>query len=119
MGLLGFIDEMKPYVEKLSSLSFQEIRRILGAYGMAAIRELVDFPDEGQGVMTKSLYAERKIICAGCPLKTPANTCDPNKSRPHKTLLAECGAPLMVNGCSCGLWAKQKSFDDHCPAGEW
>ena len=120
MGLLSFIEEMKPYIEKLSSLSMKEIKRIASAYGMAAITELVGLPDEGEGVMTKKLYVERKMICAGCELKTPNNFCDPTKTKAHKTMIdPETGGPLMVKGCSCGLWAKQKSFEDHCPAGEW
>ena len=120
MGLLSFIEEMKPYVDKLTSLSFKEIKRILSIYGIRAIQEVVGLPEDGEGVMTKRLYFDRKLICSGCLLKTPANTCSPSIERAHKTELDPAtGGPKMVKGCGCGLWAKQGSFQDHCPAGEW
>lgn len=116
---MSVLSEIKPYLEKLSSLSVVELVSIFKAYGLAAITELTGLPDQGDGIMTKSLYMERKMKCAACPLKTKANTCDPSKSREHVTLKNPDGSPQIVNGCGCGLWAKQNAYEYHCPAGEW
>ncbi len=116
---MSALSELKPYLEKLSTLSVVELISIFKAYGMAAITEITGLPDEGDGVMTKKIYAERKTKCAACPLKTKNNTCDPSMSRPHATMKNDDGSAVIVKGCGCGLWAKQNSYENHCPAGEW
>lgn len=116
---MSLLQQIKAYGGIIKNMSLKDVGDVLMAYGQAAISEFNELPDEGEGVMTKAIYLQRKEACAICPLRTKRNSCDPTKKRIHVSEKKENGEPLWVNGCGCNLWAKQKIFTYHCPAGEW
>ena len=118
MKLFEVIAQLNAYADIIKGMSLKRMSEILMAYGSDAITTFIGLPDEGEG-MTKEIYFNRKEICYTCPLRTKMNTCDPTKKRIHVSMKKEDGSSVWVNGCGCGLQAKQKTINEHCPAGEW
>ena len=110
--------ELLAYKNVIRNISMADAMRIIGSVGSAAWLEFTGLPDSGAGVMTKDLWLFRNDKCDKCPLKT-GNRCDPSQKRDHVYEKDHNGMPKVVYGCGCGLWAKKKDINEHCPAGEW
>jgi hypothetical protein len=108
----SILDYAKAYASIIKTMSMSDVFDIIRAYGDSVKFEMDNLPDEGDGVLTKTIYMDRLNKCLKCPIKN-GNTCDPTKQRKH----VDTGQ--TINGCGCNLVVKQKQPNYECPAGEW